>query len=76
MDANYFLNKPVTDDNIRAAQNLFDNFIYDIPELYGREHVSYNIHILQHIPQTVKNWGAPSHVAHEITRQWPSSYLY
>ena len=51
--------KPVTDDNIRAAQNLFDNFIYDIPELYGVEHVSYNIHILQHIPQTVKNWGAP-----------------
>jgi hypothetical protein len=51
--------KPVTDDNIRAAQNLFDNFIYDIPELYGLEHVSYNIHILQHIPQTVNKWGAP-----------------
>ncbi len=30
-----------------------------MPELYSLHNVSYNIHILQHVVETVEYWGAP-----------------
>ena len=53
------LRKPVTEENRKIASKLFDKFIFLVPTLYGEENVSYNIHILQHIPEAVQNWGAP-----------------
>jgi hypothetical protein len=49
----------VTSENIRTAAKLFDKFVLQLPDLYGLENVSYNVHLLQHIPEFVKYWGAP-----------------
>ena len=51
--------KDVTSDNIKTATRLFDKFVLLVPELYGLENVTYNVHLLQHISQFVKYWGAP-----------------
>ena len=53
------LKKPVTEEHRKISSKLFDKFIYLVPSLYGDENVSYNVHILQHIPEAVKYWGAP-----------------
>ena len=34
-------------------------FVDEIPELYGKEHESYNVHLLVHVVDTVEQWGAP-----------------
>lgn len=49
----------VSDEEIEKAFLLFQLFTLRIPSLYGAEHVSYNVHILQHIAEFSKYWGAP-----------------
>jgi len=34
-----------------------NKFVAQVPELYGDEHVSYNVHLLVHVTNAVKNWG-------------------
>lgn len=39
-----------------AKQCIF-KFVKDIEVLYGLEHVSFNAHLLTHLPESVLNWG-------------------
>ena len=51
-----FLNK-VTATMVKASRNCLYKFVALVPELYGSEHISYNVHILTHLPDAVLNWG-------------------
>ncbi|XP_074098714.1 uncharacterized protein LOC141527241 [Cotesia typhae] len=39
------------------AQQCFFQFVVDVETLYGPEHVSFNVHLLTHLPESVLNWG-------------------
>lgn len=39
------------------SQKCLDNFIKGVEELYGLKHASYCVHLLAHLPTSVKNWG-------------------
>jgi len=51
------LQEQVTEVMISTSRNCLNKFITLIPELYGWQNVTYNVHILCHLPDTVKNWG-------------------
>jgi hypothetical protein len=51
--------KSMTQEDLQHARILALAFIGQIPDLYGVEHVSYNVHLLNHIVEGVDNWGAP-----------------
>jgi hypothetical protein len=53
------LKKEVSQSEIQNAKILIHKFISEIPHLYGEEQCTYNVHVLQHIPDSVNNWGAP-----------------
>jgi hypothetical protein len=53
------LKKEVSQSEIQNVKILIHKFISEIPHLYGEEHCTYNVHVLQHIPDSVNNWGAP-----------------
>lgn len=53
------LGKTVSKDNVATAKLLIFKFIEQVPDLYGIEEASYNIHILQHVVEAVELWGAP-----------------
>ena len=46
-------------EDTRIALRLFHKFILLTADLYGEENVTYNLHLLQHLPQSVRDWGAP-----------------
>ncbi|XP_073668003.1 uncharacterized protein [Paramisgurnus dabryanus] len=39
-----------------ASQHL-NEFVCNFETLYGRSHMTYNVHILQHLSDSVRNWG-------------------
>ena len=41
---------------VQSEQALL-KFVHLIPSLYGRENVSFNVHLLTHLVSSVKNWG-------------------
>jgi len=47
----------VTAVMVTTSRKCLYKFVTLIPELYGCEHVSYNVHILTHLPDAVLNWG-------------------
>ena len=53
------LKKKITIDELELAKLLSLSFISKIPKLYGKEHVSYNVHLLQHVVESANHWGAP-----------------
>ena len=51
--------KLMTQEDLQLAKLLALSFTGKIPELYGVEYVSYNVHLLSHIVEGTDNWGAP-----------------
>jgi hypothetical protein len=49
----------IPSEHRRAAQMLLHKFVTDIPKLYGSEQMTYNVHLLTHLVNTVESWGAP-----------------
>ncbi|KAJ8050034.1 hypothetical protein HOLleu_03062 [Holothuria leucospilota] len=43
--------------DIGKAYSLLTTFVRKMEQLYGAEHMSFNNHILLHLPNTVLNWG-------------------
>ena len=43
--------------DIEFSRTCLTEFIHGVEELYGREHVSFNVHLLAHLPESVINWG-------------------
>jgi hypothetical protein len=51
--------KKIKPSHIELARALIVNFIIGVQDLYGSAHVSYNVHLLFHMVDYVKMWGAP-----------------
>lgn len=47
----------VTVDDINIAHDLIVDFVYNAPNLYGEHVCTFNLHLLLHAAQCVKNWG-------------------
>jgi len=45
------------DTMILTSRQCLNKFVALTPDLYGTMHVSYNGHLLSHLPDTVHNWG-------------------
>lgn len=53
-----FLQTHIPEDKFIAAKQALRTFVLQIEELYGDDFMNYNIHLLLHIPASVKNYGA------------------
>ena len=51
--------KKIKVEELELAELLAMSFIAKIPKLYGKQHVTYNVHLLQHVIESTRNWGAP-----------------
>jgi len=49
--------KHVKRSHLISCDLALHKFVSKIPELYGRAHVSYNVHLLTHTVQAVEQWG-------------------
>ncbi|KYN06213.1 hypothetical protein ALC62_02846 [Cyphomyrmex costatus] len=53
------LNNKVILTDIHKAECAIKKFVQQTEILYGTEYLTFNMHLLLHIPQYVKYWGAP-----------------
>lgn len=54
----YYLNQEcITSDEIDKAELLLIQYVREYEELFGIERMTYNIHLLGHLADTVRNWG-------------------
>lgn len=51
------LQSSVTEQQLVTVEYMLTKFVIDIDKLYGSQHVSYNVHLLMHISDCVRNWG-------------------
>ena len=47
----------ITQSNLNHANASLTKFVYEFQQLYGEVHMSYNVHQLTHLTQTVIDWG-------------------
>jgi hypothetical protein len=47
----------VTEEDIEKADQLINHFIVEAGDLYGKKVYTFNMHLLTHFPQCVRNWG-------------------
>jgi len=47
----------ISDTIIQTSRHCLNKFVALTPDLYGLMHVSYNVHLLSHLPDSVHNWG-------------------
>ena len=53
------LSKSVTNDDIEIVKLLINQFVSETKHLYGLKNMSYNLHLLTHVPDFVRDWGCP-----------------
>ncbi|XP_062568275.1 uncharacterized protein LOC134230464 [Saccostrea cucullata] len=51
------LQSSVTLREIDLAERALRKFVFQVQTLYGVEHMSFNVHQLLHVAQSVRNWG-------------------
>ena len=51
------LQETVPKSTVRKTQIVLDHFVRETSYLYGDHHVTYNIHMLTHLPKSVLDWG-------------------
>ncbi|KAJ8048972.1 hypothetical protein HOLleu_01500 [Holothuria leucospilota] len=51
------LQESVTEDEISICEIILVKFVIQMKELYDAQHVSYNVHLLMHLADTVRNCG-------------------
>ena len=51
------LQSSVTSAELDAAERALRKFVSEVRTLYGLEYMSFNVHQLLHLPQSVRNWG-------------------
>lgn len=49
--------KSIMKSEVKYAAKCLNNFILGVESLYGEEYVSFNVHLLAHLPTSVENWG-------------------
>lgn len=53
------LKKNISREEIEVVRKLFFKFVSQVKLLYGEDQVSYNVHLLQHVVDSVTFWGCP-----------------
>jgi hypothetical protein len=53
------LKKNISREDVEVVRKLFFKFVSQVELLYGEEQVSYNVHLLQHVVDSVTYWGCP-----------------
>ena len=48
---------PIRLDCLNAAEHALHKFVSLVPELYGVQHVTFNVHLLTHLAASVRRWG-------------------
>ena len=48
------------DENLKIAEKLLAEFVFQFPKLYGESSMVFNIHTLRHLIQDVKRHGSLS----------------
>ena len=51
------LSNSISPDELTYAEHQLHNFVAELTVLYGLEYMSYNIHLLQHLATSVREWG-------------------
>ena len=51
------LGRQICRSDLLACDLALHNFVILVPQLYGTENVSFNVHLLTHIVMSVKQWG-------------------
>ncbi|CAD6220037.1 GSCOCG00011542001-RA-CDS, partial [Cotesia congregata] len=51
------LKTSITEVDVYCAQRNLFQFVKETEELYGKEHISFNLHLLTHLPESVLDWG-------------------
>jgi hypothetical protein len=51
------LSKHITKDALIFCDLALHKFVTQVEELYGKQHVSYNVHLLTHLTTSVERWG-------------------
>lgn len=54
---NILLNKSVIHDDIITAHNLITKYVYLFEKYFGASSMVYNVHLLTHLAEGVRNWG-------------------
>lgn len=47
----------ITAEDIKKCEKLVVDFVKQFETLYGKTHVSFNVHLCLHLPESVSNWG-------------------
>jgi len=47
----------VTSEGLKRCEKLVVEFVKQFETLYGKENVSFNVHLCLHLPDSVRNWG-------------------
>ena len=55
---NTFSKLKITEAEFMKAREALRKFVFGVEELYGKEYMKFNVHILLHIPQAIQNFGA------------------
>jgi len=48
---------PISSINLDMAERALNRFVELVPDYYGVEHVSFNVHLLTHLVPSVRQWG-------------------
>lgn len=51
------LKTAIMENDVYNAQRYLFQFVKDVEKLYGKEHLSFNLHLLTHLPKSVLKWG-------------------
>jgi hypothetical protein len=51
------LSDSISPESLDTAENQLHQFVCQFPSLYGTQNLTYNIHLLQHLSSTVRDWG-------------------
>ena len=72
------LKDSVTSDVIALSELFYSEFVLRFEQLYGKCHVSYNVHIILHAPLSVQNLGplwAQSAFVFESSNDFKNSFM-
>ncbi len=53
------LGKNISNENINISRRLLSQFASETKKLYGLKSMSYNLHLLTHVSDFVRDWGSP-----------------
>lgn len=47
----------ITSKELETAGKLLSKYVHLFEEIFGKENMTFNVHLLTHLADTVRNWG-------------------